>query len=137
MSNGIALLISWLRWSKEPLPEKYRARGRAALAQLRQTITDYLQPATSEAVIRSIDLLATTFQVSLPDEDGQMVYAAVLSEVSAPVLKNAVIKICKTHTYKTLPLPAEILKAAEEEMWQWRALGRIVDQCIATLNALD
>jgi hypothetical protein len=129
-------LISYLRFGTAPLEERYRPKALARLKELRATISEHVRPpAGPEAVIGVLDLLAKTFQVSLPEEDGQLIYAAVLGDLPEPVLKKAVIEICKTHKYKTMPLPAEILEAANAEAWQWRWSDMTLARLIAKLEA--
>ena len=122
MPSGTALLISWLRFGKEPLDPRYKTRALQALTRLGEEHADYLRPADPEDIITAIEKVAMAFQVTVPEEDGLLIYAAVLSELPTPLLKKAVIEVCKTHRYKTLPLPAEFLDAVQNEIWQWEWL---------------
>lgn len=119
-------MISWLRFSREPLDPRYHERAKAALRKLENDCAEYFEPADPADIIKAVEKVAAVFQVSVPDEDGLLIYAAVLSDLPAPVLKRAVVTVCKTHKYKTLPLPAEFLEAAADEMWQWNWLRNLL-----------
>lgn len=122
--SGTGLLISWLRFGREPLDPRYHERALAALVRLEQQCQDYLRPSDPEDIINAIAKVAEVFQVSVPDEDGLLIYAAVLQELPTPLVKKAVIEVCKTHKYKTLPLPAEFLDAVKDDLWQWKWLAK-------------
>lgn len=128
-------MISWLRFSKEPLEEKYRPRALAALKKLEQELAPYRPPSDPADVINSLELVAKTLQVSLPDEDGLMVYAAILSELPTALLKEAVIEVCKTHKYPTMPKPADFLEVVKDRAWQYRWLHQGLAKWIKQLEA--
>lgn len=134
MPSGTALLISWLRFGRGPLDQRYKERAHAALTRLATDYQDYLVPADPEDIIKAIEKVAMVFQVTVPDEDGLLIYAAVLSELSTPMLKRAVVEVCRTHKYKTLPLPAEFLAAASDEAWQWQWLAKTLPQLIGKIE---
>lgn len=124
-----------MRFSKEPVPEHLRARAAAALKTLKDQAADYRPPSDPKDVIGTLELVAKTLQVELPDEDGLMVYAAILSELPTAILKQSVIEVCKTHKYPTMPKPADFLEAVKEQAWQWRWLHLQIDSLIKQLDA--
>lgn len=133
--SGTALLISWLRFSKEPLPEKYRARALAALKKLEADLVHYRPPSDPADVINALELAAKTLQVPLPDEEGLMVYAAILSELPTVLLKESVIQVCKTYKYPTMPKPADFLEAVAEQAWQYRWLHMSLQKWIGLVES--
>lgn len=135
MPVSTARLISWLRFSKEPVPADRRGKALAVLRKLQSEIVDYKPPSDPADVITSLELVAKTLQVELPDEDGLMVYAAILSELPTAVLKKAVVEVCKTHRYPTMPKPADFLDAVKDEAWQWRWLHMQLANWIKQLEA--
>ena len=130
-----ARLISYMRFSKEPVPVHLRAKAHAALRKLKSDIADYTPPSDPADVITSLELVAKTLQVELPDEDGLMVYAAILSELPTAILKQAVIEVCKSHRYPNMPKPADFLEAVKDQAWQWRWLHMTLDKYIKQLEA--
>jgi hypothetical protein len=129
-----ARLIALLKSGKQPAPEN-RPRVVAVLRQLQGELAEYRPPSDPVEVIKSLELVAKTLQVELPDEDGLMVYAAILSELPVAVLKRAVIEVCKTHKYPTMPKPADFLEAVKDEAWQWRWLHMQLAKWIKQLEA--
>lgn len=132
--ESTARLISYMRFSKEPVPEHLKARAMVALKNLRDKAADYKPPSDPKDVITTLELVAKTLQVELPDEDGLMVYAAILSELPTAILKQAVIEVCKSHKYPSMPKPADFLEAVKDQAWQWRWLHQQVDRLIAQLD---
>lgn len=104
------------------------------LRQIQGDLAEYRPPSDPVQIIKSLELVAKTLQVELPDEDGLMVYAAILSELPTAVLKQAVIEVCRTHRYANMPKPADFLEAAKDQAWQWRWLHMRLEQWIAELD---
>jgi hypothetical protein len=104
------------------VPERHKDRALAALRRLAVQLEDYKPPSDPADVINSLELAAKTLQVPLPDEDGLMVYAAILSELPTALLKQSVIEVCKSHRYPSMPKPVDFLDAVKDEAWQWRWL---------------
>lgn len=125
-----------MRFSKEPVPEHLRARAAATLRTLKDTAAEYRPPSDPKDVITTLELVAKTLQVELPDEDGLMVYAAILSELPTAILKQSVIEVCRTHKYPTMPKPADFLEAVKDQAWQWRWLHMQIDTCLKQLDAV-
>lgn len=104
------------------------------LRKLEAQLSDYRPPSDPADVITTLELVAKTLQVELPDEDGLMVYAAILSELPSALLKQSVIEVCKTHKYPSMPKPADFLEAVKEQAWQWRWLHMGLARWIAQLE---
>lgn len=128
-------MISWLRFSKQPVPEHLKAKALAVLTRTQTELAQYRPPSDPADVINSLELVAKTLQVELPDEDGLMVYAAILSELPIAVLKQSVIEVCKTHKYPSMPKPADFLEAVKDQAWQWRWLHMGLDKWIKQLES--
>lgn len=124
-----------MRFSKEPVPDHLRARAAAALKNLKDKAADYRPPSDPADVITSLELVAKTLQVELPDEDGLMVYAAILSELPTAILKQSVIEVCKSHKYPSMPKPADFLESVKEQAWQYRWLHMQIESCLKQLDA--
>jgi hypothetical protein len=124
-----------MRFSREPVPDHLRARAAAALKTLKDKAEDYKPPSDPADVINSLELVAKTLQVELPDEDGLMVYAAILCELPTAILKQSVIEVCRNHKYPNMPKPADFLEAVKDQAWQWRWLHLTVDQLMKQLDA--
>lgn len=107
----------------------------AALRKLQSDIEIYKPPSDPADVIKALELVAKTLQVELPEEDGLMVYAAILSELPQALLKQSVIEVCKTHKYPSMPKPADFLEAVKDQAWQWRWLHMRLAKWIAQLEA--
>lgn len=123
-----------MRFAKEPVPAHLRAKAAAALTTLKEKAADYRPPSDPADVITTLELVAKTLQVELPDEDGLMVYAAILSELPTAILKQSVIEVCKSHKYPSMPKPADFLEAVKEQAWQWRWLHLQIDTCLKQLD---
>jgi len=102
---------------------------------VRTEASEYLTPVDPAAVVRTLEAVAGMFQVTLPEEEGLMIYTAILSELPEPLLKRAVVEVCKTHKFKTMPLPSEFLDAVKDEAWQWRWLDQLLNKFITQLEA--
>lgn len=135
VTEPTARLISLLRFDPAALDPRYHAAALKRLTELQQQIQPWLAPpASDEQIVRTLETIASTFQVSLPEEEGLMIYVAVLQKLSAQALKAAAVEICKTHKYKTMPLPAELLEAANKEQWQWQWFAGTLDAMIRKLE---
>lgn len=132
--ESTARLISYMRFSKQPVPDHLKAKAAVALRNLKDQAADYRPPSDPKDVITTLELVAKTLQVELPDEDGLMVYAAILSELPTAILKQSVIEVCKSHKYNSMPKPADFLEAVKDEAWQWRWLHMQIDQLISQLQ---
>lgn len=111
-----------MRFSKEPVPGHLKLKAIAVLKKTQSDLAPYKPPSNPRDVITTLELVAKTLQVELPDEDGLMVYAAILSELPEALLKESVIAVCRTHKYPTMPKPADFLEAVKDQAWQWRWL---------------
>ena len=125
MSEGRALLISWLRFAREPLPDRYVPRAITVLTEIKHELAAMKRPADAEEIVQVLSMTAATLQVELPEEDGIVAYVAVLQDVPQHVLHMAMKEILRTHSYRTLPLPSEFL--ATPSVVAWKSSARWLD----------
>lgn len=118
MNEGRALLISWLRFGTEPLADRYVGRAITALTEIKQELAAMRRPADPEEIVQILSMTAATLQVELPEEDGIVVYVAVLQDVPQHVLRLAMQEVLRSHGYRTLPLPSEFLAAPSVRAWE-------------------
>lgn len=117
VSDGTALLISWLRFGESPLHENYLGRAIPALEALAASFAAIDTPAEPGEILDVLHMVAETVQVDLPEEAGLTMYVALLAPLPVHVLKLAALEVLKTHAVRTLPLPAEFLQSQEVVSW--------------------
>lgn len=76
---------------------------------------DNWQPLGLRGAAVYIDQLASVFQVDVPDEAGLQVYLSLLEGKPTGPAMRAVKEIVLSHRYKTLPLPAVIVSAIDDD----------------------
>ncbi len=132
-------MISWLRYADEPLDTDLLPAAHTQLNEIERKLAQWKQPASDEQLVECLQLIADTIQVTLPNENGLMVYIALLEDTPAEIVKQACIDTLKTHTYKTMPLPGEILQTYSFTSWQWQYewLLACIEQCRKKLNHLN
>lgn len=117
MSEGTALLISWLRFGESPLDERYIPRAIDALTRLHFDLATLDKGSDSDDIIKILRMVANTVQVEMPEEDGLVAYVALLQHLPRHVIQLAALDVLRTHTYRTMPLPAELLASTEVASW--------------------
>ena len=65
-----------------------------------------MKPATNESIVKSLQVLGNTFQTELPKDEGLKYYIEAIKDIPPVLLKEAIVKVMKTHKYNTFPLPA-------------------------------
>lgn len=116
------MLISWLRFGETPLADIYLERAVKALTSLAASLPAHAKPAEPTEILDIMSMLASTIQVELPEEDGLMAYISLLQELPAFVVKEAALEVLRTHTYRTLPLPGELLQSRPAMAWKQERL---------------
>lgn len=116
-SDGTALLLSWLRFGETPLETKYLARAVKALEKFLADLAEWSRPSEAGEVLDVLELVARTIQVELSEDDGLIAYVAILMPFPPHVLKQAAIDVLRTHTVRTMPLPAEWLATGAVREW--------------------
>ena len=121
VSEGQALLISWLRFSRAPLDERYHDRALVALDAMRQSIRPYVDPATPEQIIDMLTAVANVLAVELPEEQGLALFVGVLDGISAKLLTKAAHHVLRTHKYKSMPVPHDFLVPIQSDVgiYKW------------------
>lgn len=73
-------------------------------------------PADARQITDGLQSIADMLQVSLPGERGLKLYLAILSEIPAPLFRQACKRVATSHRYARLPNPADFLDAVSEDM---------------------
>jgi len=119
VSDGTALLISWLRFGDRDLDARYTPRALEALARLEADQVELSRPSMPGDVLDVLHMVASTVQVELPEEIGLTAYVHLLQPLPLHVLKAAALEILRRHAFRTMPLPAEFLKADAAREWEY------------------
>lgn len=85
------------------------------LARTIQNLEVQLEPASNETIVKSLQVLGNTFQTELPKEEGLKYYIEAIKDIPAILLKEAIVKVMKTHKYNTFPLPATIRESVDNK----------------------
>jgi hypothetical protein len=129
VNEGTALLLSWLRYGESELDAKYIPRALDALDRLAADMIVLSAPSETGEVLDILHMVASTVQVELPEELGLTAYVSLLQPLPTHVLSMAAMQILRTHTYRTMPLPAEFLQS--EAAREWAAVVVWLPQFIA------
>jgi predicted transcriptional regulator len=78
-------------------------------------IEEWMQPANKATIIKTIEAMASLFQVAVPDELGLDLYILALARMPGPVFKAARNNLITTHKWPRLPVPADFISAGQEE----------------------
>lgn len=73
-------------------------------------------PADPRQITDGLQSIADMLQASLPNERGLKLYLAILSEIPAPLFRQACKRVATNHRYPRLPNPADFLDVVSEEM---------------------
>lgn len=85
-------------------------------------------------VIKMIGVMAETFQVTVPPKEGLKLYAIALAGLPRPVFDAAWQSVLRSHTYKTLPLPGEFIKATEDAERQLQSVRNTINHSLRKLE---
>jgi hypothetical protein len=118
VSEPVALLLSWLRFSKKELDPCYARQGIEALTRLEADLVGLTAASEPGQVIAILEAMATVVQVAMPEDIGVKAYVALLQHIPPHVLELAMLEILRSHEYRTMPLPADFLKCGEVTMWK-------------------
>ena len=75
-----------------------------------------MKPATNESIVKSLQVLGNTFQTELPKDEGLKYYIEAIKDIPPVLLKEAIVKVMKTHKYNTFPLPAVIRETIDNKL---------------------
>jgi len=79
-------------------------------------------PRSHVAVV--LEYLREVLQAQAPSEAALSAYIDILEDVPPDLLRLAGQRVLRTQTYRTLPLPAEILRHVESELGERRVLHK-------------
>ena len=96
-----------------PIPEKKRI-DEVMLDVLTSTMR-LMEPCTRMDVAEGLEVIASTFQIQVPNEIGIEVYLSELTKYPLFVYKDAVKSILVEYKYPRLPLPREFVERCEPE----------------------
>lgn len=92
-----------------------------------------MAPADARQITDGLQSIADMLQVSLPNERGLKLYLAILSEIPAPLFRQACKRVAAHHRYAKLPTPADFIDAVSDDL----ALARMhMTRLKATLKQL-
>jgi hypothetical protein len=119
--------VSTARWiaslrAGRPIALEDGGRGAVleALDRVDEAIGDCVHGSDPVEVLTIIEMIAATVQVEVPQQAGLGVYVALLQPLPPHVLKLAALEVLAKHTFRTMPLPAELL--ATEIVGEWKAV---------------
>lgn len=118
MSDGTALLLSWLRFGETPLEQRLIPRALEALARLDADLVVHSAASQPDEVLDVLHMVASVVQVELPEELGLTAYVALLQPLPPHVLRAAALEILQSHLYRTMPLPGEFITAPAAKEWK-------------------
>ena len=75
----------------------------------------YAEPADKAAIIKTLGALASMLQAPVPDDTGLDLYVLALAKMPKPVFNAARNALVLSHRWPKLPLPADFIKAGEED----------------------
>jgi hypothetical protein len=81
------------------------------------------KPCTPETIANALAYVASVFRAPLPDEMGLKIYIGIFERVPAIAFQEGCRKICTTHKYPNMPLPADLLDACKpsvEVIGNWK-----------------
>jgi hypothetical protein len=73
-------------------------------------------PADARQIMDGLQSIADMLQASLPNERGLKLYLAIMSEIPAPLFRQACKRVATSHRYARLPNPADFIDAVSEDM---------------------
>ena len=117
MSDGTALLLSWLRYGESDLDARYVPRAIEALARLDADFVTLSAASEPGEVLDILHMIASVIQTELPEEMGLTAYVMLLQPLPQHVLRAAALEILSTHSFRTMPLPAEFLRSGPAKEW--------------------
>ncbi len=94
--------------------QKRKGIDEAALDVLTSTMR-LMEPCTRMDVAEGLEVIASTFQIQVPNEIGIEVYLSELTKYPLFVYKDAVKSILVEYKYPRLPLPREFVERCEPE----------------------
>jgi hypothetical protein len=133
VSDGTALLLSWLRFGKTPLEARLIPRALEALARLDADLVVHSAASQPDEVLDMLHMVASVVQVELPETLGLTAYVALLQPLPPHVLKAAALEILNTHVYRTMPLPGEFI--ASDAAREWKQTSTSMRKLIAHWQA--
>ncbi len=116
--KGTASLMSWIRYGETPLDQRLVPKAIDALDALKRQHFEIRKPATNKQIVDALLMIAETIQVELPEGHGLFVYTSLLQKIPAFLLRQAMVEVMETHSYRTMPLPAEILNTPAVQGWK-------------------
>jgi len=96
---------------------RYVPRAIDALDRLAADMVPLTAASEPGEVLDILHMVASTVQVELPEELGLTAYVSLLQPLPTHVLSMAAMEILRTHTWRTMPLPAEFLQSEAAREW--------------------
>jgi len=129
VDDETASLLSWLNYGGKNLEPHQVPRALELLARLQADLQVLAQPSQPGEILDVLEMMANIIQVDQPVDAALKAYVSLLQPLPSHVLSAAAMRILRTHTYRTMPLPAEFLQGPEAKEWQ--AIAEHMPQQIA------
>jgi hypothetical protein len=133
VDDETASLLSWLNYGEKNLEPHQIPRALELLDRLDVDIGVWSRPSESVEILDILEMMANIIQVDQPVDAGLKAYVSLLQVLPSHVLSASAMRILRTHTYRTMPLPAEFLQGPEAREWQ--AIVDYIPQQIARHRA--
>ena len=129
MDDETASLLSWLNYGEKNLEPHQIPRALELLARLETDLQVLAQPSQPGEVLDILEMMANIIQVDQPVDAALKAYVSLLQVLPSHVLTASAMRILRTHTYRTMPLPAEFLQGPEAR--EWEAIVTYIPQQVA------
>jgi hypothetical protein len=120
VTESQARLISWLRFGEKPIDFILIEPAVLALEKLVIRHDEWRQPITPEELLAILEQMAGVIQTELPNAEGLALYAGVIGKLPREIVKRAVVEVLSKHSYRTMPLPADVLNTVIATDWRDR-----------------
>jgi len=88
------------------------------LQRLEWDLSHLAAPSDAKDIGKILAMISGVVQVDVPEDMGLEAYVQLLRPLPLHVLRAAALEILGTHTYRTMPLPAEFLQSRAAREWK-------------------
>ena len=118
VDDETASLLSWLNYGEKNLEPHQVPRALELLDRLEANLWVSDKRSRPDEILDVLEMMANIIQVDQPVDAGLKAYVSLLQPLPSHVLSASAMRILRTHTYRTMPLPAEFLQGPEAREWQ-------------------
>jgi hypothetical protein len=128
------MTLSGLIVRERKLPIGYSAdQAKRALAPPLALVRAALDPASPEEIAEGLQALAAVFSAKMPTGMAFDLYIGALQGIGVEALRRALAGVVSTHRYPSMPLPADVLRAAESPQNVLRLYRERLERALALL----